>query len=132
MLIAQLLNAAELHVIASHARIATARHERRARVRLLATLAARLVHHGVDELVIESRGHRDVEDDRALLDCRRDGVIGADLLWRHDRPHDEPLLWLPDALAGVLGGHLLGQEKQGYLEMLPVATFDQLTDLGEL
>lgn len=55
-----------------------ARHERRARVRLLATLAARLVHDGVDELVIESRGHRDIEDDHTLLDCRRDGAIRAD------------------------------------------------------
>lgn len=102
-------------------------------MRLLATLAGRLVHGGVDELAIESRGHRDIEDDRVLLDCRRDGVIAPDLLWRHDRPHDEPLLWLPDALAGVLGSHLLGhQEEHGYLEMLPIGTFDRVTDLGEL
>lgn len=100
-------------------------------MRSLATLRARLIHGGVDELLIESRGHRDIEDDRPLLDCRRDGVIASDLLWRHDRPHDEPLLWLPDALAGVLGGHLLGQEEHGYLEMLPIGTIDRVTDPGE-
>jgi len=132
LVIAQLLAADEINVVAGHAKIATARHERRARVRLLATLAARLVQDGVDELVIESRGHRDIEDDHTLLDCRRDGAIGADLLWRHDRPHDEPLLWLPDALAGVLGSHLIGRSDHGELDLLPPSTFGQVTDLGEV
>jgi hypothetical protein len=118
--------------LAAHAVIGSARHEGRARVRCLAALATHLSAVGVDEIVIESRQrHRDVEDDRTLLRARQDGAIRRDLLWRHDRPYEEPLLWPADAVVGALGAKLTGQDS-GLLELLPSGFLEVVWDGGRL
>ena len=57
----------------------------------------------VDELVFESREpHNDLKDRRTLLQAQQaqaaPKVRGYSFSW----PHDEPLLWLPDAAAGAI------------------------------
>lgn len=114
------------------ARIQSARHEGRARVRCLAALAGRLNELGLDELVIESRQrHRDVEDDRTLLRARQDGLISPGVLWRHDRPYEEPLLWPPDAVAGSLGAKFTGTDR-ALLARLPDGFVEPVWDGGRL
>lgn len=114
------------------ARIQSARHEGRARVRCLAALVGHLNGLGVDELVIESRQrHRDVEDDRTLLRARQDGLLSPSVLWRHDRPYEEPLLWPPDAVAGSLGAKLTGADRT-LLARLPDEFVETVWDGGRL
>jgi hypothetical protein len=123
LLIAEAASAG-VHGLAAHAVITSARHEGRARVRCLAALATHLSAAGVDEIVIESRQpHRDVEDDRTLLRARQDGALRPEVLWRHDRPYEEPLLWPADAVAGALGAELTGQDAT-FLKLLPSGSLE--------
>lgn len=118
--------------LTAHATIATARHEGRARVRCLAALAGHLSALGTDEIVMESRqAHRDVEDDRTLLQARQDGLIHPKLLWRHDRPYEEPLLWPPDAVAGALGVSMVGGD-DSLLRILPAQFLHVAWDGGQI
>jgi hypothetical protein len=56
---------------------------------------------GIDEVVIESRGGQDRDDEAAILDSKRCKIADPNLLFRFDRPQVEPLLWLPDTVAGA-------------------------------
>ncbi len=86
-----------------------------ARRRCLTTLLDDLRHEGVDELVIERR-HRaqDNLDRQTILDARHAGLAPADLLYRFEAPKAEPLLWVPDAIAGAVGLHLAGLTNDYY------------------
>lgn len=80
------------------------RKTEQARVRALWSLLAELPHLGVNRLVIESRQeHNDRKDRREILGAQRVGVAAPDLVYRHGQPKLEPLLWLPDAIAGAIG-----------------------------
>ena len=50
--------------------------------------------------------------------AQRDRVAPTDLVYRHDRPKEEPLLWLPDAIVGAVGLSVAGDAQQP-AEMLP-------------
>ena len=71
-----------------------------ARAALLTELLDRLANDDVDHLIIESRGKRNDELDRAaILDWnRRGGSLEFTYGWRSKK---EPLLWFADALAGA-------------------------------
>jgi hypothetical protein len=119
-LLADLHAAAELDGFQAHAFLARARREVAGRQRCLAALAGDLAARGVEELVIESRQrHRDRDDDRVLLRARGDGVIPDTLQWRYGRPHAEPLLWAPDAIAGAVGHALVGRDHDGLADLVP-------------
>jgi len=73
---------------------------------------------GAGELVIETREpHGDRKDRRTIGHARRDGRASPDLVYRFLRPTEEPLLWLPDALAGAAGSDWAGESR--YLENIP-------------
>jgi hypothetical protein len=57
---------------------------------------------GVDELLIESRGPQDAEDRRTLMAAVHAGDVPADLAYDF-AGKDEALMWLPDAVAGIVG-----------------------------
>lgn len=85
------------------------KRQEEARRRCLTTLLDDLRREGVDELVIERRHQAlDNADRQTILDARHSGLAPADLLYRFAAPHDEPLLWMPDAIAGAVGMHLAG------------------------
>ena len=85
------------------------RRQEPARRRCLTTLLDDLRHEGVDELVIERR-HQALDhlDRQTILDAQHAGLAPSNLLYRFEAPKIEPLLWVPDAIAGAVGMHLAG------------------------
>lgn len=80
-----------------------------------------MLHDGVTELCIESRGLREDERDKAtILDTLNN--LGASRSLTYDwYTKEEPLLWLADAICGVVGEYLLGTEDVGYFDQLQKA-----------
>jgi len=76
--------------------------QRSARDLCLRQLVEWLVAAEVDELVIESCD-QDRDDDRAVLAALYGLDATGALTYCHRRPHDEPLLWLPDMIAWAHG-----------------------------
>lgn len=92
-----------------------------ARVRSIWALVDDLRQRDVGTLVFESRQERnDVQDRREIISAQKAGVAAANLVYRHGRPKEEPLLWLPDAVAGAVGDDVARQDRR-YVEMLPDA-----------
>lgn len=99
----------------------TQRKAEQARVRCLWGLLAALKASRIDSVVIESRQeHNDRKDRREILGAQRAGVASDRLSYRHARPKGEPLLWLPDALAGAVGMSVADGDHQ-LLRLLPHA-----------
>lgn len=73
-----------------------------ARAACLAHLVSDAVKAGVPRIVLESRGAVLDRSDRRVIAaaCRPDH---AELRYEHLRPHEEPLLWLADAVAWAYG-----------------------------
>lgn len=96
------------HVVVTHlvARSTGRRRQVPARRELLAHLVAELTRDGVDRLIIESQGpDLDGRDRNTILDLSR--ADSADPAFSYEwRTKAEPLLWYPDALAGVAHQHL--------------------------
>lgn len=92
------------------------RRQEEARRRCLTTLLNDLRHEGVSELVIERREDRALNsaDRRTILDAKQAGLTSLDLLYRFEAPKAEPLLWVPDAIAGAVGLHLAGVDSTYY------------------
>lgn len=72
----------------------------RARAALLTELITRLAGDGVDELIIESRGTKGDESDRAVILDRLRELPSCEFLYRWSSKK-EVLLWYADALAGA-------------------------------
>ena len=75
----------------------------RTRPKLIDAMVTDLVAMDVRRLVFESRAHLDVYDRRDLRRLRRSGLVSEALLYDHMRPHEEPLLWVADAVAWAVG-----------------------------
>jgi hypothetical protein len=73
----------------------------RARERCLSALIDDLVAAGADRLVLESRSAADVIDRRAI--ARRLAGRPGTMTYEHLRGHEEPVLWLADAVAWAYG-----------------------------
>ncbi|WP_420622413.1 hypothetical protein [Candidatus Poriferisodalis sp.] len=71
-----------------------------ARAALMTELVARLVNDGIDDLIIESRGTKSDERDRAVILDRLRGLPSCEFSYRWSSKR-EPLLWYADALAGA-------------------------------
>ena len=56
-----------------------------------------------ERLVIESRSDRDRDDRQLLVQLRHSGAFGDGLRYEHLQAHEEPLLWVADALAWCVG-----------------------------
>lgn len=97
-----LLGELDLGVFAVVHRPVAAKRQTVARHESLRTLASMLCREGVDELLIESRGTQDAEDRRTLVDAITSGTLPTDLSYAF-ACKDNALMWLPDAVAGVLG-----------------------------
>lgn len=97
------------------------RKSEQARVRCTWDLLGQLQLLQVGGMVFESRQeHNDRKDRREVLGAQQAGVAPKGLVYRHGRPRDEPLLWLPDALVGAMGmAAALGEDE--YRDLLPQA-----------
>jgi hypothetical protein len=58
---------------------------------------------GVTRVVIESREGRDQADKHTIYTTLKGLQVGATLTYEHLRGHEEPLLWIPDAVAWAYG-----------------------------
>ena len=81
------------------------RKAERHRQHLLWNLAATLDREfGVNDLIFESREtSQNAKDAQTLRSISRAGIAGPDFRYTFARPLDEPLLWLPDPIAGACG-----------------------------
>ena len=89
--------------------------QERARRHCLRVLLWEVEQRGIEHVVLESR-HRplDQADVQMIAHARRTGWISRDLRYVFDRPGDEPLLWLPDIVSGVLMRALADRERHYY------------------
>ncbi len=127
---------AAIKLIATHA-IATRILARRAgrhaqtatRATLLIELATDLANEGVGHVVIESRGQREDGRDRSvILNCFRERT---DAIFSYDwRTKAEPLLWYPDAMAGVVREHLINGQSAGFSLLQSTRTVTEVCYVG--
>lgn len=97
----ELLGELDLGVFAVVHRPVAAKRQTVARRESLRTLAAMLCREGVDDLLIESRGIQDAEDRQTLIEAMNSGLLPAGLSYDFALKSNA-LMWLPDAVAGVL------------------------------
>jgi len=76
-------------------------NQRRGRALCLEAALWHVTSIGIAELVIESRGEQDQDDRRTAVAAQRAGNADPELRYSFARPLEEPLLWLPDAIAGA-------------------------------
>ncbi len=81
---------------------------------------------GAQRLVLEGRGHReDLMDRRAIRDVLGPRPSSAGLVYEHLRSHEEPLLWVPDAVAWCHGAD--GEWRRRVVQII-----DAVIDVGRL
>ncbi len=76
--------------------------DRQAREHLLSLLIDDLGSE-LHRLILESRDAGDAADRRHLIDLHRSGRFPDNATYEHLRPHEEPLLWVADAVAWAYG-----------------------------
>ncbi|MFT4187772.1 MAG: hypothetical protein QM621_04250 [Aeromicrobium sp.] len=88
---------------------ADGKRQERARRKCLERLLRELNHRGVTHAWIESRpGHLDAEDRAMVAALIGAHVIPTSFRVGFIRPLDEPMLWLPDAIAGLAADQRAG------------------------
>ena len=95
------------------------RKSEQARVRCIWYLVTELRDREVQTAVFESRQeHNDRKGRREIMGAQRHGAAAADLVYRHGRPKEEPLLWVADAIVGAVGLSIASHDYE-LAEMLP-------------
>lgn len=78
--------------------------QERARQHALWNLVVELRDRDIHDVTLEARERRqDDHDKRNLAAIVKAGIAGSGFRYAFARPLDEPLLWLPDTLAGLAG-----------------------------
>jgi hypothetical protein len=88
--------------------------QERARKQVLKHLLFELDRRRVMHASLESRhAERDRHDIRSIGQFRNAGYLSRRLTVTHGQPRQEPLLWLPDIIAGVIGDQRCGENNLG-------------------
>jgi hypothetical protein len=67
---------------------------------------------GVTDVLMESRSPAPDRRDVRLVDSARNkGILPAGLLVNFARPTEDPMLWIPDAVAGAVTADVLGERR---------------------
>ncbi|MCO1576980.1 hypothetical protein M8C13_14575 [Crossiella sp. SN42] len=104
-------------------------HQERARASLLAALLPESQHReGVSRVCIESRAGSDKHDRRTRDRLRRSRRIDAAMRVDHVGKDGDPLLWLPDQIAGFF----VAAEFHGEPDAWQLVNKDQLIDVRNL
>jgi hypothetical protein len=93
------------------------RRQERARRHCLKRLLWELDQAGILDVVLESRRDQDLADQKHILHCQADGHVSATLVYGFAQPLTEPLLWLPDAVAGAVS-MAYGELAQDHLDRM--------------
>ena len=97
------------------------RRQEEARAKALADVVPRLLDDGASHLLIESRGERQDNRDRAtILDLLNARGTPAAIEYAR-RPKTEPVLWIADALCGAVRETLIESEHAHYFATLKAA-----------
>ena len=99
------------------------RRQARARALCIRNLLWDAPDEGIEELVVESRQERnDRKDRQTIIQAQKAGWASESLRYRFTRPKEEPLLWLPDSIAGALSASRAaeGDAYEGRLEALRI------------
>lgn len=81
-------------------------HQERARRQCMERLFSELEQHGVTRVVLESRTPSLNKRDERMFDALRGKQMMTGLRADFGLPSSEPMLWVPDAVAGVIGADL--------------------------
>jgi hypothetical protein len=101
-------------------------NQERARQQVLKNLLFELDQRRVSLATLESRhAERDRHDLKSIGQFRNAQYLSRGLMVDHGRPLQEPLLWLPDIIAGAVGDHRCGDN-------LLYETLEELVYLREL
>jgi len=92
----------QLFVTASISKPRKAHHDRLSRAECLTNVCAQLAIEGIEELVIESRGVQDTDDISTIQAAKKSGSLPESFPEPDFRGKSEPLLWIPDAVAGAI------------------------------
>jgi hypothetical protein len=86
--------------------------QERARRCCLERLLHELAVFGVGDVWLESRSAvPDRRDIRLVDSARTKGLVPGSLVVRFARPKDDPMLWIPDAIAGAVTAANLGESR---------------------
>lgn len=92
--------------------------QERARARCLTRLLWELTEHRVTNLVLEARDEPlNNRDAHTIANARRAKQAPDAMAFTFGDPSNEPLLWLPDAVAGATGTHLIGEGSEHFLAL---------------
>lgn len=102
------------HVVVIRAGVDPKRQER-ARRKGLERLVFELSQRAVAQMIVESRGPKLDGHDRDLMAAQRGfQAAGSDINVSFARPLEEPMLWIPDAVAGAIALARSGRESRYY------------------
>lgn len=89
------------------------RRPERARRKCMERLMHELTTLGVSTVYVETRTRRDNARDRLMLDVLRTShAVTSNLRINFAQPDSEPMLWLPDVVAGAVGAHHRGGDSR--------------------
>jgi hypothetical protein len=104
---------------AAYVCVPTGRRQDRARALCIGRMLWDLKELGARHVTFESRQpHNDRKDARTIERAKRSGTAAAELRYVFQRPLDEPLLWVADALAGVASARMAGEPSELF-DVLP-------------
>lgn len=102
--------------------------QERARGKCMEALLPHLEGEGVSQVFLEARTPTLVTRDMRMVDaCRSKGLITPGIRVDIAQPSEEPLLWLPDAVAGAVGAARDGQPE--YLALIGEVTIIEVGTL---
>lgn len=101
----------EVEVVICASPLPDPRKQERVRARCLERTLWELGTAGVADVVIEARQERNNQRDRRIIvAAQRAGKVHAALRYGFVTPDVEPLLWIPDAMAGAATAALSGRD----------------------
>jgi len=103
----------------AYSRALRGERQERARALCIERMLWDLREMGVSEVVFESRGRGNNKDARTIANAQRAGVAAKTMRYRFERPEEEPMLWIPDAVAGAASAQVTGETP--YLDRVPGA-----------
>jgi len=86
------------------------KRQERSRRHALTRLLWELDQRDVRDVVLETRAHRDKEDRAHIASQQRAQALSRDLRYEFGQPRQEPLLWLPDVVAGAVAYARTGRD----------------------
>lgn len=109
---AKRVGALDLSAVVAVASPVDAHRPERARRFCLTRMLWELEQRQVLDVLLESRTHLDSEDRAHILGAQKAGHLTRELRYAFERPNLEPLLWLPDLVAGAVSYSRAGLDQQ--------------------